>query len=282
MSKYVYPDDQLPSPGNLKLLALVGENKTVLEVGCALGYQTRAMRELQHCRITGIEIDSEAAEHARPYCDSLIIGDIERLSLPEVLGSAEFDVITFADVLEHLRDPSSALSRIRPHLKAEGYIVASIPNIAHASIVYELAHGRFNYQDLGLLDNTHIKFFTREAVLQTFERAGYLVVSLDRTRVAAADTEFKTQPVTVEDKAFLSYVREHNTEAETYKFIVKAIAANDAGAQQAALFSAQEEIHALQTDNAVQRERLRTLESQIAWLNNRPFARLRRALRKLF
>ena len=99
MSKYVYPDDQLPSPANLKLLALVGENKAVLEVGCALGYQTRAMRELQHCRITGIEIDAEAAEHARPYCESLIVGDIERLSLPEVLGTAEFDVITFADVL---------------------------------------------------------------------------------------------------------------------------------------------------------------------------------------
>jgi len=282
MSKYVYPDDQLPSPANLKLLALVGENKAVLEVGCALGYQTRAMRELQHCRITGIEIDAEAAEHARPYCESLIVGDIERLSLPEVLGTAEFDVITFADVLEHLRDPAEALRSIRPHLKADGYIVASIPNIAHASIVYELAHGRFNYQQLGLLDDTHIKFFTRETVLQTFERAGYLVISLDRTRVAAVDTEFKTQPVTGEDQAFLSYVRERNPEAETYKFIVKAIAANDSGAQQAALLSAQKQIHALQTDNAVQRDQLRILESQVAWLTNSPFARLRSALRKLF
>ena len=66
MKQYTYPEKQLPTPQNSKLLALVGENKKVLEVGCAMGCQTRALYEMQHCQVTGIEIDTDAANHARP------------------------------------------------------------------------------------------------------------------------------------------------------------------------------------------------------------------------
>lgn len=282
MSKYIYPEDQLPTPGNLKLLAMVGQDKTVLEVGCALGYQTRAMQELQGCRVTGVEIDPDAAGCAAPYCEKLVVGDIESLDLQDAFGDARFDVITFADVLEHLREPAAVLRRIRPLLKAGGYVVASIPHIAHSSVIYELARGRFNYQALGLLDNTHIRFFTRESIFRTFEEGGFNLLAVDRTLVPPADTEFATRPVTNEDFAFLAYIKQRNADAETYKFIVKAIAFDDADARQTALVATTDRVHAMQVDNDLLRERLSAAQSRLEWLDSRPLARLRLALRRFF
>ena len=88
--KYQYLENQLPTPDNSKLLALVGQNKKVLEVGCAMGYQTRSLKEIQHCEVTGIEIDADAATHSGRYCDHMIVGDIETLDLGQQLHDSQF------------------------------------------------------------------------------------------------------------------------------------------------------------------------------------------------
>ena len=270
MKKYIYPENQLPTPLNSKLLALVGENKKVLEVGCAMGYQTRALHEIQRCQVTGIEIDINAANHARPYCDDLIVGDIETLDTDQILLGKQFDVITFADVLEHLKNPTAALNKIRPFLQTGGYVVASIPNIAHSSVIYEMARGRFEYRSLGLLDDTHIHFFTRQTIYDTFEAAGYQIVALDRNRASASDTEFKTHPETDEDRKFLEYIKQRNSEAETYQFVIKAIPLTDKNACQSELIAAQEKIQLSELDAKLREERIKELESNLEWITNRP------------
>lgn len=280
MPKYTYPEEQLPTPKNSKLLALVGESKKVLEVGCALGFQTRSLTEIQHCAVTGVEIDPEAAEHARQYCERLLVGNIEIIDLKSALDDEQFDVITFADVLEHLRDPASVLRKVRPFLRPGGYLVASIPNIAHSSVIYELARGRFKYRSLGLLDETHIHFFTRQSIYDTFEAAGYQIDTLARNSVAASDTEFKTSPETEEDRQFIEYIKQRNPEAETYQFVVKAISTEDSVARQSALVAAQDQARLAALDADLQKKRANKVESELRWVTNqwsyKLLARLRR------
>ncbi|RFC32992.1 MAG: Methyltransferase domain-containing protein [Candidatus Nitrotoga sp. MKT] len=270
MNKYTYPENQQPTPQNTKLLALVGENKQVLEVGCAMGFQTRALHEIQRCQVTGIEIDPDAANYARPYCEDLIIGDIETMNVGQLLHDRQFDVITFADVLEHLKDPAAVLYKMKPLLREGAYVLASIPNIAHCSVVYEMARGRFAYRSLGLLDDTHIRFFTLQNVYQTFEKAGYLVVALDRNRLPASETEFKTNPETDEDRQFLEYIKQRNPDAETYQFVVKAIPINGTDTYQSGLIAAQEQIQLLVQDAKINEKRIRELESHLAWITKQP------------
>ena len=159
---------------------MIGSGKSVLEVGCASGVQTRLFKERLGCKVTGIELDASAAEDARPFCEKLIIGNIETLEISKSLSSERFDTVVFADVLEHLYTPANALEKVRPFIKSGGDLIASVPNITHASICWEIAHGRFNYRKYGLLDNTHIRFFTKRTLSELFEAAGYRILSLDR------------------------------------------------------------------------------------------------------
>jgi len=171
--KYLYNITDEPNHAASKLIALIGAGQTVLEVGCASGIQTRQFKERLGCKVTGVELDHLAAEDARPYCENLIIGNIEDLDLRQTLGDRHFDAITFSDVLEHLYEPADTLKKVRPFLKESGHLIASIPNIAHAAICWELAHGRFDYQKYGLHNNTHIRFFTKKNAAKLFEDAGY-------------------------------------------------------------------------------------------------------------
>lgn len=276
MKQYIYPQDQLPTEKNSKLLTLVGNNKKVLEVGCAMGFQTHAMVEQQGCSVVGIEIDALQATNSRPYCEEQIIGDIETLDLNECLGHRKFDVITFADVLEHLRNPSAALEKIRPFLNDTGYVVASIPNIAHGSVIFDLAHGLFEYRQFGLLDDTHIHFFTKNAIFNTFEKSGFLIAELDRLRLKPAETEFKTTVMSPEDRTFLDYVYRMNPESETYQFVIKAFPMQGQPmVQQAQLIAARDEVRLLENSLRKNQELIRKLESEIAWLDKQPIARLK-------
>lgn len=268
MSKYLYPDDKLPTPQNLKLLALVGDGKKVLEVGCALGYQTRSLKELQRCSVVGIEIDGDAAASAAAYCDQIIVGDIESLDLAKELTDRKFDVITFADVLEHLKNPVQTLERMHQYLEPGGYILASIPNIAHASIVFEMAQGRFDYRDLGLLDNTHIRFFTRQTIYKTFEAAGYCITSLDRNIAEPHSTEFETQIITNEDEIFLKYIKERNPEFNTYQFILKAAPLTDQKSILSELIASQEKLRVSTINIEQQTQKIKKLQSDLDWIEN--------------
>jgi 2-polyprenyl-3-methyl-5-hydroxy-6-metoxy-1,4-benzoquinol methylase len=274
MKEYTYPDEELPTPGNSRLLALVGENKKVLEVGCAMGYQSRSLSEVQGCQVTGIEVDAKAADHARPYCEDLIVGDIEVLDLDRVINSRRFDVITFADVLEHLRDPVAALRKVRPFLATGGYVVASVPNITHCAVIYEMARGRFEYRAFGLLDDSHIRFFAQQSVYRTFEQAGYLIVAISRNSVPASSTEFRIRAETDEDRQFLDYIKQRNPDADTYQFVVKAVPIDDAQACQSELIAAQEKVRLLLNDAKLHDTKIRQLESNLEWITRRPLYRL--------
>jgi SAM-dependent methyltransferase len=128
----------------------------ILDVGTASGYLGKIWTARGHS-VTGIEFDAATAEKARGYYDSFQIADLETFAFPY---RREFDYIVFADVLEHLRDPAAVLRRCLPALKESGKIIISVPNVANWIIRLSLLFGKFDYTDRGILDRTHLRFFT--------------------------------------------------------------------------------------------------------------------------
>jgi SAM-dependent methyltransferase len=189
-------------------------------VGCATGYVSKIMKEQLNCAVTGIEISPDAAKEAEKYCKRVIVGNIEEMDLAGILGEERFDVITFGDVLEHLKNPDKVLTTVVPFLVEGGYILASIPNIAHLSVALELLNGRFDYRALGLLDDAHLRFFTKKSILSLFRNAGYEIVLWDRVILNPEDTEFHTV-LDSYPHSLLSFFESGN-ESLTYQFVVKA------------------------------------------------------------
>ena len=173
--------DSDPNNSFLKQLDLIGEHKTVLEFGCATGYFSQ-MLSAKGCTITGVEINANAAKLAEQYCTKVIVADLDFTPLDEILSGQTFDVAVFGDVLEHLRDPWNILKNLKNYLNPGGFIVASIPNIAHGAVRLSLLQGNFNYQQYGILDNTHIRFFTKVTIDDMFEKSGYFLDMLRRNR----------------------------------------------------------------------------------------------------
>ncbi len=168
-----YEFDPRPFGSHVSVLRLVGVNKRVLEVGCFSGYFSERLRD-NGCAVVGIEIDARAAEMAKEYCENVIVGDLETMdSLP--YPRASFDFILFADVLEHLKDPLRALVKLRSWLRDDGHIVCSIPNVAHIYVRLNLLLGRWDYEDIGLMDRTHLRFFTRSTARKLVEDAGFSI-----------------------------------------------------------------------------------------------------------
>jgi SAM-dependent methyltransferase len=123
------------------------------------------------CRVTGVELNPEAARLARAHCEAVVVGDVEDQALSRVQGP--FDVVLFADVLEHLRAPARVLQQVHGLLKPEGYAVVSLPNVANWQVRLQLVRGRFEYTPEGLLDESHLRFFTYASAVRFFDGCGF-------------------------------------------------------------------------------------------------------------
>lgn len=205
-----------------KMLRLVGENKRVIDFGCATGYFSQLLTK-KGCSVVGVEINPDAAKVAELYCEKVIVADLDFVSLTEILPEQKFDVAVFGDVLEHLRNPWAVLKEAQQLLKPDGYIVASIPNIAHGTIRLALLQGKFDYTELGLLDYTHLRFFTRKSVEDMFERSGYLIGCVERTTVPVLANS-PLLPQIDQNHLDTQVVQEiaKDEEAETFQFIIRA------------------------------------------------------------
>lgn len=171
-----------PNLSHTQVIDAVGHDKRVLDVGCATGYLARELGN-RGCAVSGVEVDTEAAEEARPYLDRVVVADLDNSRLTEHFEAGSFDVVIFADVLEHLVDPAAVLADATSLLAPGGKVVLSVPNVAHGSLRLALLQGRWAYTDTGLLDRTHIRFYTYATLLELVEGAG-LTVEVIRSTVA--------------------------------------------------------------------------------------------------
>ncbi|MBS4095583.1 MAG: glycosyltransferase [Sulfuricella sp.] len=173
-----------------KILRLVGKGKRVLELGMASGHMSRVMKEQLGCTVVGVEINGEAAEQGKPYCERVIVGDIEAFDLDTLFGADRFDVILSADVLEHLRDPWATLGKLKSFLKPDGQVVISLPNAGFHGLLAEMCDGKFSYRKKGLLDDTHLRFFTRRELDLLVLSAGLVPDAWDQALLGAEHSEF--------------------------------------------------------------------------------------------
>jgi 2-polyprenyl-3-methyl-5-hydroxy-6-metoxy-1,4-benzoquinol methylase len=179
VSGYV-PLNERPYGGHARLLelALAEHPERVLDVGCSSGYLAGPIAA-SGAEVVGIELDPAAAEEARSICTDVLVGDVESMELP--FAPQSFDVVLCGDVVEHLRDPSATLARLRPFLRTGGRLVLTTPNVANWAMRVSLLFGRWRYTDRGILDRTHTHLFTRRTLVETIDDAGYRVLELDHT-----------------------------------------------------------------------------------------------------
>jgi len=211
----------------------VDKNIDVLEIGCSTGYMTKYLKENMGCRVVCVEIDARAAEKAMPYCEDMVVGDIESILSDHQLGEKRFDVILMADVMEHLTDPDFLLSSLKAYLNDSGYLLISVPNAAHGAVALELLQGKWQYRDHGLLDRTHLQFFDKPELMMLFDATGYLVSRLDRIFIHPGDTELKTVWKDY-PREITAYLEKVNPEYQTYQYIIKAYPATETGWKTAA------------------------------------------------
>ena len=292
--RYSYEIDLDSDTTASRILHLVGQDKRVLECGCGPGHMTRVLVEHFRCEVTGIEIDKETAREAETFCRQVICGDLDVLNLEECLEGHKFDVVVFADVLEHLKDPWRSLKQAHKILTTGGYVVISVPNIAYAGLMADLLQGRFRYREKGLLDATHLRFFTAETLKDMLEDTGYSVEVWDRYRVVPEHTEFGDSlqqiPPTVRDFLLQGH------EALTYQFIVKALPGSaegralDCKTGNVLKGAMPSPIHSSLSEDAVEqlRKEIKELEKALlqiqtskSWKITAPFRAIRRWLIKL-
>jgi 2-polyprenyl-3-methyl-5-hydroxy-6-metoxy-1,4-benzoquinol methylase len=142
----------------------------ILDLGCSGGAFASRVRALGH-HVTGV--DAEELPHVRDRCDAFFAADLDRGLPEEVIGGAPFDVIVCADVLEHLRRPEDLLAQLRSVLVSRGAVIASVPNFGHWYSRGRTALGLFDYDQRGILDHGHVRFFTRRSFERLSRNAGF-------------------------------------------------------------------------------------------------------------
>ena len=170
------------------LIQQVSEGKCleILEVGCSAGYFGAALKDVGH-RVWGVEPNHVAAEAARSLLDGVFAGFIQDYFKANT--DRKFDVIVFGDVLEHISYPEEVLLLCRTHLNTSGTIVASVPNVAHLAVRTMLLEGRWDYAELGILDRTHLRFFTRASLTRLFSNSAYQVLRMYPVKLSVSQVD---------------------------------------------------------------------------------------------
>jgi len=178
-SRYTLKGDPYSSHSIIRDWLGEGRGRRLLDVGAADGLLSRLLTG-RGWTVTGLEADPVAAAAGAAHCERMIVADLDA-GVPPLDGA--FDAIVCADVLEHLRDPAAVLRALGRALAAGGEVVISIPNVAHLWMRLSLLAGRFEYAERGILDRTHLRFFTRRTLAALVTSAGLRLARMTSTPV---------------------------------------------------------------------------------------------------
>lgn len=202
---------------------IIQSRSEILELGPAIGTLTKHLKEDKKCMVDIVEIDQEAGDRAlkfaRNACIGSVNGNLEYDFWYEKLKGNKYDYVVVLDVLEHLKDASEVLLRVKSLLKDDGELILSLPNIAHNSVILELLQNKFDYTKVGLLDETHLHFYTYETLCKLIQNSGLSIFEQKALQMRVGENEIKNsyQDVPMHVAAFLR-TREY---ADVYQFLFR-------------------------------------------------------------
>ena len=209
-----------------KLARLVQPASRVLDLGAGPGVLGRHLAERLGCTMDGVEGNPAAAAEAAPWYRRMECTDLERIDLAERFMDCRYDFVLCADILEHLRQPGDLLTQLPKLLAPNGRVLASVPNVAYAGLIADLLAGEFRYRPEGLLDETHLRFFTLASLSRLLEQHGLRVVAVDAAFRDVRESEFTDRHWSAFPPA-LTRALLGRPEALVYQFIVAAAAVSE-------------------------------------------------------
>ena len=179
MNAYSHPFFNYYNESRVDLLPFVpNSTQSLLDIGCSRGGFAEAVKTKLHCRVSGIELNRHEAQSAEKVLDRLWVGDVLSLEIQE-----QFDCISCLDVLEHFANPQQLLKIIRHWLTPNGRILLNVPNVGFWAIVEDLLAGRWDYVPVGILCNTHMRFYTQYSLRQLLQECGFNIITLESHRI---------------------------------------------------------------------------------------------------
>lgn len=219
MSKYDFELDMKTQNSNSVILKNIKPESTILEIGCAHGRMTKYLKETLNCTIDIAEIDEESGKVASQWARYAFLGDRGNVEAEDYFGgiSTAYDYVIFADVLEHLVNPEVVLKNSTKVLKPEGSVWISIPNVAYNGIIIELIQDKFTYRETGLLDNTHLRFFTINSLDKMVKKCGFKIVNEQNLINSIRNSEFRNAYTEVPPQ-IAAFLRMRSS-GEVYQFV---------------------------------------------------------------
>ena len=190
----------------------------ILEVGCSTGFFGKVLKQAGH-EVWGLELSEQSSKIAVLRLDKVLQGTIENFLESDIYSNERFDYIIFGDVLEHLTNPLEVLKKCKNYLNKYGAIVASIPNVTHIAVRTMLLEGKWEYSDYGIMDNTHLKFFTKNSIVELFSNSGYEIKRLDSIILNPEDTGVEYNEELLQNVA--SYVQDDQENVFQYVAIAE-------------------------------------------------------------
>ena len=212
--------DPLGNDALSKIARRIKPSSRVLDLGCGPGVLGERLTKEKRCLVDGIEGNPAAAALAAERMNRVVVADLEDGALATHLGAERYDFIVCADVIEHLRRPEAVLTQLTALLRPEGRVLLSIPNVGYAGLVGALLNGDFRYRSEGLLDETHLRFFTRASLDRFLERCAFQVVHRDIVALPIGQSEFAADELEMLPPAVLRTLLA-GPDALTYQFVTE-------------------------------------------------------------
>lgn len=287
IDEYVVDIDNDNDSHSILAKAALG-SKTILDVGCGVGYIGRAIKEKQDCLIDGIDIDKTALSFAKKYYDhvSLMkIGDLKDPAFTDFLNDKTlYDCIICGDIIEHLVDPGYIIAVLSKKLSKTGKLLVSIPNIAHIDVIANLIDGNFNYGETGILDNTHLRFWTESSFYDFIKNVNETHrVSLSPKLLAKTivkhpilDTRYFNEICGDEIFTFQNIFELKNSKTPTFPHLEKKHNYHDI----IVAIDVRNEVADLKAEIAKQDQRIHDLENSFSWKITKPLRKVKSIIHK--
>jgi 2-polyprenyl-3-methyl-5-hydroxy-6-metoxy-1,4-benzoquinol methylase len=205
-----------PDESHAGVLDLIPPGSAVLEIGAATGYMSKAI-QARGCAVVAVEKDPEAASLARAAGIDVRTGRLEEVGLSDT-----FDCLVLADVLEHVPDPDEFFEKALRHLRPGGWVVLSVPNVAHWSLRWSLLRGRFDYTRTGLLDDTHLRFYTARTLESLLARHRLTIVERRASGGFGCYPRWKSHEVLWRQRQLIRWLKRTFPRLFAYQFVWKA------------------------------------------------------------